>query len=592
MSGAASLLRELKSRGDINNAAKAARELRIQQLEAQGTLISRRLEQVPAGTMERSHLQNQLMAVEQSIRAMAVHKLNDDEQALFGSEADQVAKFSQSVKEYLRNYAGRRCFLSQIGEDPKVQREMLELKRCRIVRKSADFREILNQKCPLFEVALDAQKRGVLRFKGDTGTEVQEVLVPSLMGIPVGASGYFPGGYPGCIPQPAIAGPGMGSMGMAMLTHAAGYAPGMQTMVPTPPGSAQQQPQLLALTSPTAPGAAGSSAGPPGAAQACLPIGMELSKEKVALVELELAKAGGSDRARKLCLHLNLQEPQLMRHFRFVERSGKTYVEHQLPDISELEAKLLTLRPHRADVFEVMAFCLDRAAQYAVPLARALARSLEVPDVETEVRLARLYVVSDVLYNARSATARGAARFRTAFEELLPDAFDALGRQWSRGGAGGGGAGHLERSRVASIAGAVLQAWRGWDVFSAVFVSGLEALVLSPTPDGAVDDAEGADAVLRQKLQQWKVEATEADVPTAARRRGLSGPVGSLPAAECRQRLCRYERYWHRDRVDPKAEFRRVKEADEEELGSIDGESLSDGDLEYMAAMRDAGRSG
>ena len=52
------------------------------------------------------------------------------------------------------------------------------------------------------------------------------------------------------------------------------------------------------------------------------------------------------------------------------------------------------------------------------------------------------------------------------------------------------------------------------------------------------------DRALRRKLRRWSGGAADAaKLPFAARLRGLSG--SSLGRDTCRDRLSRYERYWH-----------------------------------------------
>merc|ERR1740121_1713289 len=56
------------------------------------------------------------------------------------------------------------------------------------------------------------------------------------------------------------------------------------------------------------------------------------------------------------------------------------------------------------------------------------------------------------------------------------------------------------------------------------------------------------DMGLRPKLARWFSAAVQARLPYACCRRGLGGR--SLPTAQCRARLCHFERYWHMPGVD------------------------------------------
>lgn len=77
--------------------------------------------------------------------------------------------------------------------------------------------------------------------------------------------------------------------------------------------------------------------------------------------------------------------------------------------------RALTLRRER--VARCMALCLDHVA-WAAELAEMLVASLLIPTTPIPRKLARLYVLSDVLYNSGSVP--GAWRYRAAFEAQLP----------------------------------------------------------------------------------------------------------------------------------------------------------------------------
>ncbi|CAE8629512.1 unnamed protein product [Polarella glacialis] len=223
-----------------------------------------------------------------------------------------------------------------------------------------------------------------------------------------------------------------------------------------------------------------------------------------------------------------------------------------------------------------MSFCMDNAAQYSAVLSSCLMRSLVVPDLETDMVIARLFLMSDVLFNSQSG-AKGSARYRSQFEEPLPDVFEHLGRLWlARLQESDADGKLLARAEVAARG--ILSAWQGWDVFPSVFIGGLESLLLAAAPEPNSDPSlwtaeNESDPTLRQKLARWCSEVEPAELRVAARRRGLSGP--NLPVAICRLRFCHYERYWHR----VSASCSTIADLVEDEVDSVDGESISDGDV-------------
>ncbi|CAE7546411.1 unnamed protein product, partial [Symbiodinium necroappetens] len=252
-------------------------------------------------------------------------------------------------------------------------------------------------------------------------------------------------------------------------------------------------------------------------------------------------------------------------HFRLYEDQGKLFISHLVPERERLESLLFKLQPTRSAVGEAMAFCMEQASVHGAMLAHVLVASLTLPGLAPASVLARLFLISDVLFNSR-CSAKGAARYRSLFEELLPDAFEKVG-QWLPG---------QEAAEASSRS--MLDAWRTWEVFPSVFLDGLEALLLSAIPPSleACLAAE-AEGLLRQKLERWaSAEISPTEVRQGARCRGLAN--AQLPVARCRLRLCHCERYWHgRIQVPDLQEAEEVQEASPE-LMDVDDACSIDGD--------------
>lgn len=280
-----------------------------------------------------------------------------------------------------------------------------------------------------------------------------------------------------------------------------------------------------------------------------------LRPEQVAAVAAHLKHVGGSDRVSRLFTVFGVARAQLAEHFVLFEHQGQLKAKalpsqarlpaagarasDELCELStELEEHLRRLTPGRLAVGRAMVFFLERGSQQAAPLARGLIRSLEEAELHTEIVIARLFLISDVLHNSGTCT-HGAARYRTSFQELLPDAFERLGRQWFRRLKQG----QREHVRAEAVVRRVLATWKGWDLFTPLFTQGLEALLFAPVLDAGAPDAE-RDEALRLKLTRWCLTANAARLPYAARLRGLSG--SALATTSCRARLCHFDRYWYR----------------------------------------------
>lgn len=137
-------------------------------------------------------------------------------------------------------------------------------------------------------------------------------------------------------------------------------------------------------------------------------------------------------------------------------------------DRDTFKALVLQLTPSRAKVADAMTFALDHADTASDVVAVLLDAAVNCdPATSLSARVARLYLVSDVLKNS-SAPVRGAANYRALLQAGLPAALSALNS------ARRASVGHA-RSAFEDRVSAVLAAWLRWSLFPPVFVHGLEA---------------------------------------------------------------------------------------------------------------------
>lgn len=159
-------------------------------------------------------------------------------------------------------------------------------------------------------------------------------------------------------------------------------------------------------------------------------------------------------------------------------------------DHDTLKTLVLQLTLSRAKIAEAMCFALDHvesAADVVDVVEDALVRC--EPTTSLSARVARLYLVSDLLRNS-SAPIRGAQHYRSLLQAVLPDVLAALNA-----------AARATASRIANRSFedrvvAVLGVWLRWAIFPPTFLHGLEATFL--TAPAAEDDcySNGASANL------------------------------------------------------------------------------------------------
>uniref|UniRef100_UPI00398EDA55 U2 snRNP-associated SURP motif-containing protein-like n=1 Tax=Pristiophorus japonicus TaxID=55135 RepID=UPI00398EDA55 len=87
----------------------------------------------------------------------------------------------------------------------------------------------------------------------------------------------------------------------------------------------------------------------------------------------------------------------------------------------KLENILRGLAPHRNDIGDAMVFCLNNA-EAAEEIVDCIAESLSILQTPLQKKIARLYLVSDILYNSCAKVAN-ASYYRKYFETKLPQLF-------------------------------------------------------------------------------------------------------------------------------------------------------------------------
>ncbi|KAM6906950.1 U2 snRNP-associated SURP motif-containing protein [Xenentodon cancila] len=101
-------------------------------------------------------------------------------------------------------------------------------------------------------------------------------------------------------------------------------------------------------------------------------------------------------------------------------KKGQLRAEHR----QKLEALLKELTPSRDDVAKAMLFCLDRA-DAAEEVVAHVTDSFSLLQTPLQIKIARLYLVSDILHNSCAKVA-GASYYRKYFETKLPQIFGDL----------------------------------------------------------------------------------------------------------------------------------------------------------------------
>lgn len=127
-----------------------------------------------------------------------------------------------------------------------------------------------------------------------------------------------------------------------------------------------------------------------------------------------------------------------------------------------LEELIRGLTPSRASVGAAMAWCLEHA-EAAGEVARVLAEALAGPSTQPARRVARLYLLSDILHNA-GAKLTNASAYRSAFQQRLTEIMRNCHLAWSRMTS------RLQQEGFRARVTRILQAWADWAVYPTDFL--------------------------------------------------------------------------------------------------------------------------
>ncbi|XP_044144569.1 U2 snRNP-associated SURP motif-containing protein isoform X4 [Bufo gargarizans] len=156
----------------------------------------------------------------------------------------------------------------------------------------------------------------------------------------------------------------------------------------------------------------------------------------------------------------------------------------------KLEEVLRGLTPRKNDIGEAMMFCLNHA-EAAEEIVDCIAESLSILKTPLPKKIARLYLVSDVLYNS-SAKVANASYYRKYFETKLCQIFADLNAAYRAI------QGHLQSENFKQRVMACFRAWEDWTIYPEPYLIKLQNIFLGlvnieeKEPEEIVDDLDGA----------------------------------------------------------------------------------------------------
>jgi len=259
-------------------------------------------------------------------------------------------------------------------------------------------------------------------------------------------------------------------------------------------------------------------------------------------------------------------------------------------------------------ICNAMAFAFDKsgaAKEISELLHAALLESGNGISVDT--RIARLFLLSDILFNSQQPGVRNAFQYRgehrclqfmhnklqklsqecvsgtDAIEAMAPDVFESLGQH---------GGGRMTKNKLRKAVSSVLGAWTNWSVYNTTFIDDLENkfegreivasaknAVEEPNRDNEIE-AENADA--NKELTSYDNNTTVSTTPRGTWTSAVSvdaqeivedvdgEAIDDLDGVECDE---------NDDGDSEDVDGEELDDVDGEVLDGIDGDELGDGDL-------------
>uniref|UniRef100_A0A8C1W938 Zgc:163098 n=1 Tax=Cyprinus carpio TaxID=7962 RepID=A0A8C1W938_CYPCA len=149
-----------------------------------------------------------------------------------------------------------------------------------------------------------------------------------------------------------------------------------------------------------------------------------------------------------------------------------------------LEALLRGLTPRRDEIGDAMLFCLERA-EAAEEVVSCITESLSIAHTPLQKKIARLYLISDILYNSCAKVAN-ASYYRKFFETKLPQIFGDISEAYRNIQA------RLQAEQFKQRVMGCFRAWEDWAVYPDSFLIQLQNIFLGLIKPGeeVIDRAE------------------------------------------------------------------------------------------------------
>eukprot|EP00667_Euglena_gracilis_P015413 EG_transcript_16024 len=145
--------------------------------------------------------------------------------------------------------------------------------------------------------------------------------------------------------------------------------------------------------------------------------------------------------------------------------SGPGLTEEEQEEFFEILRGMSTTRE---SIRSAMVFVMDHAA-CAGELVEILAEALTLNETPAMTKVARLFLVNDILHNSSLTKVRGAAQFRRHLEKQLPAILASFNALWVSQPPS-------HRTKLAELVNTVLTVWESWSVYPQQYLNNLRTI--------------------------------------------------------------------------------------------------------------------
>ncbi|OBZ83902.1 U2 snRNP-associated SURP motif-containing protein [Choanephora cucurbitarum] len=139
----------------------------------------------------------------------------------------------------------------------------------------------------------------------------------------------------------------------------------------------------------------------------------------------------------------------------------------------------------RGTIARAMSFAIDHS-DAASEVVDVLSKSILIPDIPFSVKLARLYLVSDILHNS-SVHVSNAWKYRKEFEAHLPVIFDHFNSIYRSINA------RLKAEQVRKYISSIIHVWENWMIFPKYYTDQLSDIFLKKEKASSITQPEDVD---------------------------------------------------------------------------------------------------